>query len=101
VLQGDCVEKYVKLLRVTSIKAVKCILPLLFDSPSYFLHFDLLPYEIQKCLKADLSFIRRPDFTLAQPVTILMLTRKITVYESHAVNQIFLVLLTSSGLSMK
>jgi len=35
VLQGDYVEKwYVKLLTVTSIKAVKCILPLLFDSPS-------------------------------------------------------------------
>ena len=32
-LQGDYVEKcYVKLLTVTSIKAVKCILPLLFDS---------------------------------------------------------------------
>ena len=26
---------YVKLLTVTSIKAVKCILPLLIDSPSY------------------------------------------------------------------
>ena len=36
VLQGDYVEKwYVKLLTVTCIKAVKCILPLLFDSPSY------------------------------------------------------------------
>jgi len=36
VLQGDYVEKlYVKLLTGTSIKAVKCILPLLFDSPSY------------------------------------------------------------------
>ena len=36
VLQGDYIEKlYVKLLTVTSIKAVKCILPLLFDSPSY------------------------------------------------------------------
>ena len=35
-MQGDYVEKwYVKLLTVTSIKAVKCILPLLFDSPSY------------------------------------------------------------------
>ena len=35
-LQGDYVEKlYVKLLTVTSVKAVKCILPLLFDSPSY------------------------------------------------------------------
>ena len=35
-LQGDYVEKwYVKLLTVTSIKAVKCILPLLFDYPSY------------------------------------------------------------------
>ena len=34
-LQGDYVEKlYVKLLTFTSIKAVKCILPLLFDSPS-------------------------------------------------------------------
>jgi len=33
VLQGDYLEKwYVKLLTVTSIKAVKCILPLLFDS---------------------------------------------------------------------
>jgi hypothetical protein len=38
VLQGDYVEKwYVKLLTVTSIKAVKCFLPLLFDSPSYIL----------------------------------------------------------------
>ena len=35
VLQGDYVEKYVKLLTVTSIKGVKCILPLLFYSPSY------------------------------------------------------------------
>jgi len=36
VLQGGYVEKlYVKLLTVTSITAVKCILPLLFDSPSY------------------------------------------------------------------
>jgi len=36
-LQGDYVEKwYVKLLTVTSIKAVKCILPFLFVSPSYF-----------------------------------------------------------------
>ena len=36
VLQGDYVEKwYVKLLTVTSIKAVICILPLLFDSRSY------------------------------------------------------------------
>jgi len=34
VLQGNHVEKYVKLLTVTSIKAVKCIFPLLFDSPS-------------------------------------------------------------------
>ena len=35
-LQGDYVEKwYVKLLTVTSIKAVKCILPLLFYSLSY------------------------------------------------------------------
>ena len=35
-LQGDYVEKlYVKLLTVISIKVVKCILPLLFDSPSY------------------------------------------------------------------
>jgi len=35
-LQGDYVEKwYVKLFTVTSIKAVKCILPLLFDSPKY------------------------------------------------------------------
>jgi len=35
VLQGDYVEKwYVKLRTVTSIKAIKCILPLLFDSPS-------------------------------------------------------------------
>ena len=34
--KGDCVEKwFVKLLTVTSVKAVKCILPLLFDSPSY------------------------------------------------------------------
>ena len=37
VLQGDYVEKqYVKLLTVTCITAVKCILPLLFESPSYF-----------------------------------------------------------------
>ena len=44
VLQGDYVEKlYVKLLTVTSIKAVTCILPLLFDSPSYVLeHINLL-----------------------------------------------------------
>jgi len=36
VLQGDCVKKwYVKLITVTSIKAVKCFLLLLFDSPSY------------------------------------------------------------------
>ena len=35
-LQGDYVEKwYVKLLTVTSVTAVKWILPLLFDSPSY------------------------------------------------------------------
>ena len=39
-LQGDYVEKlYVQLLTVTSIKAVKCILPLLFDSPSYILTY--------------------------------------------------------------
>ena len=38
VLQGDYLEKwYVKLLTFTSMKAVKCILPLLFDSPSYIL----------------------------------------------------------------
>jgi hypothetical protein len=38
VLQGDYLEKwYVKFLTVTSITAVKCILPLLFDSPSYML----------------------------------------------------------------
>jgi hypothetical protein len=36
VLQGDCVAKwYVKLLTVTSVKAVKCFLILLFHSPSY------------------------------------------------------------------
>jgi len=36
-LQGDYVEKrYVKLLTVASVKEVKCILPLLFDSPSYY-----------------------------------------------------------------
>jgi len=36
VLQGDYVEKlYVKSLTVTSIKAIKFILPLLFDFPSY------------------------------------------------------------------
>ena len=36
VLQGDNVEKwYVKLLTVTSIAAIKCILPLIFASPSY------------------------------------------------------------------
>ena len=35
-LQVDYVEKwYVKLLTVTSIKAVYCILPLLLNSPSY------------------------------------------------------------------
>ena len=34
VLQGDYVEKWY-LLTVTSIKAVKCILPILFVSPSY------------------------------------------------------------------
>ena len=34
-LQGDYVEKvYVKFLTVTSIKAAKCILPILLDSPS-------------------------------------------------------------------
>ena len=33
----DFVEKYAKLLRVISVTAVKCILPLLFDSPSYIL----------------------------------------------------------------
>ena len=39
VLQGDYVEKlYVKLFTVTSIETVKCILPLLFDSPSYVSH---------------------------------------------------------------
>ena len=38
-LQGDCVEKcYVKLPTVTSIRAVKCILPLPFDSPTYNMH---------------------------------------------------------------
>jgi len=43
VLQGDYVEKwYVKLLTVTSIKAVKCILPLLFDSPSYMMTYCLI-----------------------------------------------------------
>jgi hypothetical protein len=36
VLQGNYVEKwYVKLLSVTTMKAVKCFLLLLFDSPSY------------------------------------------------------------------
>ena len=40
-LQGHYVEKYVKLLTVTSIEAVKCILPLLFDSPSYIHHQEL------------------------------------------------------------
>jgi len=36
-LQGDYVEKwYVKLLTVTSIKAVKCILPLFFILPRIF-----------------------------------------------------------------
>ena len=35
-LQGDYIEKwYVKLLTATAIKAVKYILPLLFDSSSY------------------------------------------------------------------
>jgi len=49
VLQGDYVEKlYVKLLTVTSVKAVKCILPLLFDSS--------LSYII-------VSFIARRTFT--------------------------------------
>ena len=39
VLQGGYVEKrYIKLFTVTSIKAVKCILPLLFDSPWYMSH---------------------------------------------------------------
>jgi hypothetical protein len=39
VLQGDYVEKwYVQLLTITSIKAIKCFLPLLFDSPSYKVH---------------------------------------------------------------
>ena len=37
VLQGDYVEKScIKLLTVTSVKAVKYILPLLFDYPSYY-----------------------------------------------------------------
>jgi hypothetical protein len=36
VLQGDYVEKWhLELLTVTYITAIKCILPLLFDSPSY------------------------------------------------------------------
>lgn len=36
--KADCIEKwYVILLTVTSIKAVKCVLPLLFDSPSYII----------------------------------------------------------------
>ena len=38
-MQGDYVEKwYVKLLTITSIIAIKCILPLLFASPSYSRH---------------------------------------------------------------
>ena len=38
VLQGDYIEKYyVKLLIVISVTAVKCILPLLFESPSYYI----------------------------------------------------------------
>ena len=35
-LQGDYVEKYVKLLTVTSIKAVKCISPLLYIPPRIY-----------------------------------------------------------------
>jgi len=42
-LQGDYVAKwYVKLLTVTSIKTVKCILPLLFDSPPYMHYLEYL-----------------------------------------------------------
>jgi len=45
VLQGDYVQKwYVKLLTVTSIKAVIYILLLLFDSPSYLRYLPNVPY---------------------------------------------------------
>jgi len=57
VLQVDYVEKwYVKLLTVTSIKAVKFILLLFFDSPSYLL--------ITKCvwfMYETFHFLRRPE----------------------------------------
>ena len=47
VLQGDYVEKlYVKLLSVTCITAVKCILPLLFESPSYINLPRVLPPQL-------------------------------------------------------
>ena len=41
VVSGYVEKWYVKLLTVTSIKAVKCIWPLLFDSPSYIYLFRL------------------------------------------------------------
>jgi len=55
-LQGDCVEKwYVKLLTVTSIKAVKCILSLLFDSPAYNKVYQV--YLINQGLNVCMTFL--------------------------------------------
>jgi hypothetical protein len=50
VLQGDYAEKwYVKLLTVTSVKAVKCFLPLIFYSPSYISNSWYMLYVLADC----------------------------------------------------
>jgi len=55
---GAYVEKYVKLLTVTSIKAVKCILPLLFDSPSYtYIHLRILTQSKLSVMLLCINFI--------------------------------------------
>ena len=72
-LQGDYVEKlYVKLLTVTAVKAVKCILPLPFGSPSYIgqliitlpFHQLYMSYTALLCIRHTLYIIHKlPDNT--------------------------------------
>jgi hypothetical protein len=77
VLQGDYVETwYVKLLAITSIKAVKCILHLLFDSPSYirlflgYLFYSL--YENGGYLKLRPSFVTELSFGSKTVISLLV-----------------------------
>ena len=77
-LQGDYVEKwYEKLLKVISIKAVKCILPLVFDSSSC-IYIYIYIYIFDKISGLVFSEATTPCEVIIQGGKILLIS---TIYE--------------------